>query len=84
MNEEETELNPDWHPTAQELAEYQARDAELAASNLHVILQASSRPLSIKELKDSTLHNGSTVEVALRREVSENRIHEQSGRYSLT
>lgn len=83
MNEEETELSPDWMPTAQEMAEYQARDLELARNNLHVILQASPRPLSIREIKDSCLHNGSTVDAAVRLEVSARSIREQTGRYSL-
>lgn len=83
MNEEETELNPDWFPGVEELEEYQARDAELARSNVHVILRASARPLSLREIKDSCLHNPSTVDTVCRLEFLAGRIvQDTNGRLS--
>lgn len=81
MIEEETELNPDWFPTADELIEYQARDLELARANLHVMLRASTRPLSLREIKDSCLHNASTVSKALHVEFMAGRVSEDQGRF---
>lgn len=81
MNDnDDTDLRNEWHPTTQEFDEYQHQDAVLCAGNLEVILRNSSRPLSLRDLKDVCLHNSTTVERALRASVSEGRIQEIQGK----
>jgi hypothetical protein len=57
----EDEEDVKWNPTPEVFEGFLKRDAELCAGNLRLVL--SSRPgLSIKEMKDSTLHSSEAVD----------------------
>lgn len=79
-DDDDKDLRNDWYPTPEEFSEYQDRDTVLCGDNLRVILRAANRPLPLKDLKDSCLHNSSTVELALRMALSAGSIRELPGK----
>lgn len=78
--EEEEEVK--WNPTPEVFEAFLVRDAELCATNLRMVL--SSRPsLSLKEMKDSTLHSSDVVERQVLAWLQDGLVTETKGKYSL-
>jgi len=81
MNEEDDkDYNTEWLPSAERFIEYQKEDTKMCSNNLEVILREANRPLTLRELKDSTLHNVLTVEAALKACLSSKRVREVPGK----
>jgi len=78
----ELEEEDKWNPTPAQFAAYQLRDTSLCNSNLKMLL-SSRQSLSLKELKDSTLHTSGTIEAQLNDWVKTGYVVESKGRYSL-
>ena len=58
---DDVEEDVKWNPTPEVFEGFLKRDSELCAGNLRLVL--TSRPgLSIKEMKDSTLHSSEAVD----------------------
>jgi len=72
-----------WNPTPEAFEAFKTRDAQLALSNIRQVLDGRSISVSLKEIKDSTLHSADTVERVLAAEVAAGSIVESKGRYAL-
>jgi hypothetical protein len=70
-----------WHPTPEKFAAYQLRDVAQCESNLRLILAGRSG-LTLKELKDSTLHTAQTVESQVSTWLKSGYLVESKGRLS--
>ncbi len=79
---EEIEENEKWNPTPEVFEAFLVRDAELCAGNLRMVL-ASRSPLSLKELKDSTLHSSHVVERQVDTWLQSGILQESKGKYAL-
>jgi len=81
---EQLELDEEdkWHPTPEQFAAFQAHDAGLCIGNLRLLLSGRF-PLSLKELKDSTLHSALTVERQVAAWLQTGYVLENKGKYSL-
>ena len=85
FRQEQVELDEEdrWHPTPEQFGAYQLRDAVHCNNNLRGIL--AGRPgLTLKELKDSTLHTAQTVEAQINDWLKTGQVVENKGKYSLT
>jgi hypothetical protein len=71
-----------WNPTPEVFESFLKRDAELCAGNLRLALQARS-PLSIKEMKDSTLHSSEVVDRQVAAWLADGTVQESKGKYAL-
>ena len=78
--EEEEEVK--WNPTPEVFEAFLVRDAELCAGNLRMVLSSRS-PLSLKEMKDSTLHSSDVVERQVTAWLQDGLVTETKGKYSL-
>lgn len=81
---EQIELDEEdkWHPTPEQFAAFQANDADLCNGNLRILL-SGRYPLTLKELKDSTLHSAQTVDRQVTAWLQSGYILETKGKYSL-
>lgn len=80
---EQIELSEEdkWHPTPEQFDAYKLRDALLCNGNLRLILSGRAS-LTLKELKDSTLHTAQTVEAQINDWVKTGQVVEVKGKYS--
>lgn len=72
-----------WNPTPEVFEAFTKRDAELCSGNLRHVLSARNAPMSLKEIKDSTLHSSGTVEAQVALWVEQGVVQESKGKYSL-
>jgi hypothetical protein len=77
-----TEENEKWNPTPEQFAAFQALDAKLCDHNLRMLLSVQ-RPVSLRELKDSTLHSAGTIEKMMNDWTKSGFVLETKGKYSL-
>jgi hypothetical protein len=75
--------NEKWTPTPAKLADFFARDMELARTNVVMALRANGRPSFVKDVKESSLHSIDTIERTLTALVKAGQVTEEKGRYSL-
>jgi hypothetical protein len=80
--DEDTE-NEKWNPTPAAMAAFLKRDYELARQNVRHALLNAGRPISLKEIKDSTLHSIDVIEKVLSSTIASDQVVEAKGRYSL-
>ena len=78
----DTEEEDKWNPTPEQFTGYQLRDATLCAGNLRMLL-GQRGGLSLRDLKDSSLHTAQTIEVQVNEWVKTGVLTESKGRYSL-
>ncbi len=71
-----------WNPTPEVFDAFLVRDQELCAGNLRMVLSGRS-PLSLKEMKDSTLHSSEAVERQVSAWLQAGVVQESKGKYSL-
>jgi hypothetical protein len=85
FQQEQIELGEEdrWHPTPAQFDAYQARDFELAVVNVAEVFRSRRTPMTLKEVKDSTLHSPHTVERAVDSFLASDFIVEENGRFSL-
>lgn len=83
FKQEQVELEEEdkWHPTPQQFAEYQLRDAVHCNGNLRLFL-SSRGSATLRELKDSTLHTAQTVEAQISDWLKTGQVIETKGRFS--
>lgn len=74
--------NEKWNPTPEVFQEFLVRDELLATRNIGLVLGARSA-LTLKEIKDSTLHSANVIERVLDSGIAAGGILESKGRYSL-
>lgn len=79
----EEEEDVKWNPTPEVFEAFLQRDAELCAGNLRMVLSSRS-PLSLKEMKDSTLHSSEAVDRQVSAWLQSGVVQESKGKYSLT
>lgn len=72
-----------WNPTPEIFESFLKRDQELCAGNLRMVLSSRS-PLSLKEMKDSTLHSSEAVDRQVQAWLQAGVVQESKGKYSLT
>lgn len=72
-----------WNPTPEAFKAFQVRDEELATINVRSVLGSRSLPISLKEIKDSTLHSAEVIERVLTSGLATGSIVESKGRFSL-
>jgi hypothetical protein len=77
------EGNDKWNPTPQQFDAFLVRDEQLAAGNVRMALNGRY-PVSLKEIKDSTLHSSDVIERVLTSGVASGAFLESKGKYSLT
>ncbi len=65
QKEDDDIVNETWSPTKEQFKAFLARDAELAQRNIKLALQTFSYPVTVKDLKDSSLHSLDTLEQTL-------------------
>lgn len=80
----EDEEDVKWNPTPEIFNAFLQRDAELCAGNLRLVLSSRAAPMSLKEIKDSTLHSSEAVDRQVSAWVQEGLVQESKGKYSLT
>ena len=82
---EQVELGEEdkWNPTPEAFEAFQVRDNELALRNVEMIMRSRNVPVTLKELKDSTLHSASTVESAIATHMAVGFVVENNGRFSI-
>lgn len=78
----DTEEEDKWNPTREQFAGYQLRDATLCAGNLRMLLTQRSG-LTLRDLKDSSLHTAQTIETQVNEWLKTGVLVESKGRYSL-
>lgn len=79
----EDEEDVKWNPTPEVFESFLKRDQELCAGNLRMVLSSRS-PLSLKEMKDSTLHSSEAVDRQVQAWLQAGVVQESKGKYSLT
>lgn len=79
----EDEEDVKWSPTPEVFEAFLVRDAELCAGNLRHVMSARNAPMSLKEIKDSTLHSSGTVELQVTSWLQAGVVQEAKGKYSL-
>lgn len=79
----EDEEDVKWNPTPEVFEGFLKRDQELCAGNLRMVLSSRS-PLSLKEMKDSTLHSSEAVDRQVQAWLQAGVVQESKGKYSLT
>lgn len=88
VSKQETQLEEEedvkWNPTPDVFNAFLQRDAELCAGNLRLVLSSRAAPMSIKEMKDSTLHSAEAVDRQVSAWLQEGLVQESKGKYSLT
>lgn len=72
-----------WNPTPAIFEAFLVRDFELATQNVNMIMGARRAPMSLKELKDSTLHSSDVIERVLSAHLAAGFMTEAKGKYSL-
>lgn len=72
-----------WNPTPETFAGFVARDFELAQNNIQQAILSRGGPMTVKELKDSTLHSSDVIERVLSSKVASGLLTEAKGKYSL-
>jgi hypothetical protein len=70
-----------WNPTPEVFQAFLVRDYELATQNLHFLMRG--RPLSVRDLKDQSLHSMDVIERVLTSGIASGRLTEAQGKYSL-
>lgn len=78
----DTDEEDKWNPTPEQFTAYQVRDAALCAGNLRMLLSQRGG-LSLRDLKDSSLHTAQTIETQVNELVKSGVAVESKGRYSL-
>lgn len=81
---EQIELDEEdrWHPTPEQFDAYKLRDSVLCNGNLRLVLSSRNGGVTLKELKDSTLHTGQTIEAQLSDWIKMGLVVENKGKYS--
>lgn len=74
--------NEKWLPTPAAFQAFQVRDEALATGNIRLVLNSRS-PVSLKEIKDSTLHSTDVIERVITSGLASGTVVENKGKYSL-
>lgn len=82
-DDDDIEKDEAWKPTDEQFDAYMARDYELATFNVDMVLTNAGRSQSMRDLKESLLHNIDTIERVLTSKIASGRVAEEKGRYSL-
>lgn len=72
-----------WNPSPEAFAAFVKKDSQLAVSNVRHALLSAGRPITLKEIKDSTLHSIDAIERTLTSAIASGTVLETKGRYSL-
>lgn len=80
---EELEEDSKWNPTPEVFEVFLVRDEKLCTGNLHMVLSSVGRPISFRELKDSTLHSADVIEQVLTSGIAAGLVLENKGKYTL-
>lgn len=72
-----------WNPTNEQYAAFAKKDFELAVKNVRHALLGAGRPITLKEVKESTLHSIDVIERVLTSAIVGATVLETKGRYSL-
>jgi len=82
-NDPEDLKNDEWHPSLAQFEAFLVRDFSLAQSNIASAMSSRGLPMSLKELKDSTLHSTDCIERVLTSKMASGLVTENSGKYGL-
>ncbi len=80
---EELEEEVKWNPTPEVFEAFLTRDRKLAAGNIAMVLSGRGQGVTLRELKDSTLHSSECLEEVLTSGVAQGLIVENKGKFSL-
>lgn len=72
-----------WNPSSEEYAAFAKKDYEFAGKNVRHALLNAGRPITLKEVKESSLHSVDCIERTLSSLIATGVIVESKGRYSL-
>ena len=72
-----------WNPSPEAFAAFVKKDGEFAVRNVRHALLGAGRPITLKEIKDSTLHSIDAIERTLTSAIASGTVLETKGRYSL-
>jgi hypothetical protein len=74
--------NDEWHPTPETFEKFLSRDFVLAVNNIRLAM-VGSRPMTLRDLKESCLHSNDVIERVLSAKIANGTVKEEKGRYSL-
>lgn len=89
FDRESAEKDPDdqekdeWNPSPEEYTAFAKKDFELATKNVRHALLGAGRPITLKEVKESTLHSVDVIERVMTSAIAGGTVLEAKGRYSL-
>ena len=72
----------EWNPTPESFQKFLTRDFALASNNVRLAL-TGSRPMTLRDLKESCLHSNDVIERVLTSKVASGSVVEEKGRYAL-
>jgi hypothetical protein len=81
-NDEDSIGSDVWNPTPKAFEAFLARDFALAINNVRMAL-TGSRPMTLRDLKESCLHSNDVIERVLSAKVANGTVKDDKGRYSL-
>ena len=73
-----------WAPTKAAFAEFLKRDFALANKNVGLAMNGTRIPLTLREIKEMTLHSVDVLERVLTSKIASGLVSEDKGRFSLT
>jgi hypothetical protein len=73
-----------WNPTPEVFEAFLVRDFQLAQRNIEMATFGRKTSMTLKEVKESTLHSVDTVEQVLSSMVASGKMTENKGRYERT
>jgi hypothetical protein len=72
----------DWKPTKEAFKSFLDRDLVQAMNNVRLAM-VGSRPMTLRDIKESCLHSNDVIERVLTSRIASGTVKEEKGRYSL-
>ena len=82
MDDDETISREEWNPSSAQMTDYLRKEKTYAVHNITLLLKSRS-PMTIKEMKESSLHSIATLEATLQMMMFDSKVEESQGKYSL-
>jgi len=73
----------EWNPTPEGFQQFVDDDFEYAQSNIQLAMLSRGGPMTVRDLKDSTLHSFDMIERVLASKIASGSVSEAKGKYSV-
>ncbi len=83
QDDEDTISSDDWNPTPITFTAFLKRDFVLASNNVKKLMLEAGRPVTVKELKESSLHSVDVIDQVLVSMIASGLVQENKSRYLL-